>query len=276
MPDEERRNRLGGMALANGLLVHGPVHWAAAVRDSDGRVLVASGRKPRLAVGPLRPLADAPIARGIIRLVEAMAVVPAARRGLPQARLAVEDRAVGLALAASLAAAAISRRRIRSVLGQEAIGALSSLAPALVAVRRSDAAVWHGVEHKSIAAYEAGGADGLVHAADQAKEHDRCGSNLILPLLVTTTLANAAARAVGGRRRVLARGGAAAMALGAAFEIFAFSARRPRHPVSRAIHSVGHALQSGFSTREPGERELSVGRAAMDELLRAEALPGKR
>jgi uncharacterized protein YqhQ len=275
MPQEERRNRLGGMALANGLLVHGPEHWAAAVRDEDGRVRVASGPKPRLRAGPLRPLADVPIARGVIRLVEAMAVVPAAKRGLPQARLAIEDRAVGAAMTASLAVAALSRSRIRSVLGQEAIGALSSLAPALVALRRSEAAVWHGVEHKSIAAYEAGGAEGLAHAADHAKEHVRCGGNLILPLLVTTTLANAAARTIGGPRNLLARGGAAALAMGSAFEIFAFSARRPRHPVSRAIHSVGHALQSGFSTREPGERELSVGRAAMDELLRAEALPGR-
>jgi len=272
MADEERRNRLGGMALANGLLVHGPAHWAAAVRDDDGQVRVASGRKPKLVGGPLARLADAPIARGVIRLGEAMAVVPVARRGLPQARLAVEDRAVGVAMAASLAVAALSRRTMRSLLAQEAVGAVASLAPALVAVRRSEAAVWHGVEHKSIAAYEAGGEKELDHAADHAKEHERCGSNLILPLLVTTTLANAAARAVGGRRRMLTRGGAAALAVGSAFEIFAFSARRPRHPVSRVIHTVGHALQSGFSTREPGERELSVGRAAMDELLRAEAL----
>ena len=29
--------RLGGMALRNGLLIHGPTHWAAAVRRPDGR-----------------------------------------------------------------------------------------------------------------------------------------------------------------------------------------------------------------------------------------------
>ena len=38
--------RLGGMALANGLLVHGPSHWAAAIRRADGTVGVASGPKP--------------------------------------------------------------------------------------------------------------------------------------------------------------------------------------------------------------------------------------
>jgi len=36
------------MALRNGLLVHGPGHWAAAVRARDGSIAVASGPKPRL------------------------------------------------------------------------------------------------------------------------------------------------------------------------------------------------------------------------------------
>src|ERR1700756_800893 len=31
-----KKLRLGGMALRNGLLVHGPTHWAAAVRRPDG------------------------------------------------------------------------------------------------------------------------------------------------------------------------------------------------------------------------------------------------
>ncbi len=33
--------KLGGMALRNGLLIHGPTHWAAAVRDGDGEIQVA-------------------------------------------------------------------------------------------------------------------------------------------------------------------------------------------------------------------------------------------
>ena len=47
----EAKLRLGGMALANGLLVHGPTSWAAAVRRRDGGIAVASGRKPRLRAG---------------------------------------------------------------------------------------------------------------------------------------------------------------------------------------------------------------------------------
>ena len=43
-PVPEEKLRLGGMALRNGLLVHGPTHWAAAVRAGDGAIKVASGR----------------------------------------------------------------------------------------------------------------------------------------------------------------------------------------------------------------------------------------
>ena len=46
-PVTEGKLRLGGMALRNGLLVHGPTHWAAAVRAADGSIKVASGPKPR-------------------------------------------------------------------------------------------------------------------------------------------------------------------------------------------------------------------------------------
>ena len=42
--------RLGGMALANGLLLHGPHAWSIAVRDTSGSVRVATGRKNSLQI----------------------------------------------------------------------------------------------------------------------------------------------------------------------------------------------------------------------------------
>ncbi|HEX3294252.1 MAG TPA: hypothetical protein VHR38_11005, partial [Solirubrobacterales bacterium] len=47
--EDEYVLRLGGMALRNGLLIHGPTSWAAAARDEDGEIQVASGPKPTLA-----------------------------------------------------------------------------------------------------------------------------------------------------------------------------------------------------------------------------------
>jgi uncharacterized protein YqhQ len=262
MSKQEDTVRLGGMALANGLLVHGPTHWAAAVRDRDGTLRVASGRKLRLVRGPLGAI---PLVRGVLRIGEAMAVVPAVRRGLPQARLAMEEAPVGMAFAASSAMAAVARWRLRSVVAQETVGAVAGLLPALVAVNRSGAARWHSVEHKSIAAYESG-----TEAADAPKEHTRCGGNLILPLLVTTVAGRSLTRKLYGSPPTVVKVGVAAAGLGVALEVFAFAARRPGHPVSRLVHWAGHALQSGFSTREPGVDDMAVGRAAMDEILRVE------
>ena len=75
---EPDKLRLGGMALRNGLLVHGPTHWAAAVRTDTGEVKVGSGKKPRV-----RAVDGVPGVRGVVRLGEAMAVIPLVKRGLP-------------------------------------------------------------------------------------------------------------------------------------------------------------------------------------------------
>lgn len=271
MADPPRSNRLGGMALANGLLVHGPGHWAAAVRDEDGRVVVASGKKHLFRAGPLT---DLPFARGLVRLGEALAVLPQVRRGLPQARFAMEDRRALTTAVGATIVAAVARRRVPSILAQETIGAIAGVAPAVLTLRGSRAAVWHAVEHKSIAAYEAGGADEVAHADVHAKEHERCGSNLILPLLVSTVVGNTLSRRFLRRRALGARTVVSALSIGAAVEVFSFSARRPEHPVSRLVHGVGHAMQSGFATREPSPSDLLVGRAAMEALLRAEGRDG--
>ena len=56
-----KRLRLGGMAMRNGLLIHGPTSWAVAARAQDGSIEVASGPKPSLARGRL---ASTPLIRG--------------------------------------------------------------------------------------------------------------------------------------------------------------------------------------------------------------------
>ena len=84
----EEKLRLGGMALRNGLLVHGPTHWAAAVRDRHGEIQVASGRKPSLGGSATEGI---PGLRGVTKLAEAMAVIPLVKRALPAARLPMQD-----------------------------------------------------------------------------------------------------------------------------------------------------------------------------------------
>src|SRR4051794_34395055 len=106
--NDAERLRLGGMALRNGLLIHGPTHWAAAVRDGDGAIQVASDPKPELAP---KLVARLPGLRGPVKLAEAMAVLPLVRRRLPAARLPFEDWRVLVAAGTTLAATGMLRKR---------------------------------------------------------------------------------------------------------------------------------------------------------------------
>ncbi len=270
-PAHSDRPRLGGMALANGLLVHGPTHWAAAVRREDGEIVVASGAKPRFAIPVVGGL---PVIRGILRIGEAMAVLPAMRRAFPEARFAFDSGPARLAIAATFAGGLIARRRLHSPLGQELASAALGLAPAVVALRTSRAAAWHAVEHKSIAAYEAGGPDEVALADRYPKEHPRCGSNLIAPMVATSVAANLLVRCVPGLRRYGARGVAALLAVGSTVELFAFATRNPGHPIARTLHGIGHAIQARIATVEPDPDEMLVGAAALQEICRVEGVSG--
>src|SRR5947209_4864207 len=126
-PAPEPKLRLGGMALRNGLLVHGPTHWAASIRDENGQIAVASGPKPRL-----RGADRIPGVRGLARLAEAFAVLPLVKRALPTARMPFEDAAVlGTMGAAALAGALIRRRGAGRVVPEAAAAALGATGPAV-------------------------------------------------------------------------------------------------------------------------------------------------
>jgi uncharacterized protein YqhQ len=256
----EEKLRLGGMALRNGLLVHGPTHWAAAVRAPDGSIRTASGRKPRV-----RGFDRVPGARGIAKLVEAFAVIPLVKRGLPEAQLPFQDVSVVGVAGGAAVVGSLLRKRTGGLAGEAAAGAVS-LVPALFALRGGELASYHGVEHKAIAAYEQDAPD----AADAAKEHDRCGSNLVAPMLAANVAGAALVRRVIERPGPVANAAVTLSSMAAAVEVFAWSERHADTRVARALRRPGYELQRVMGTREPDERQLEVGRAALEEILRVE------
>jgi uncharacterized protein YqhQ len=249
--------RLGGMALQNGVLVHGPRTWGAAVRLPDGTIKTASGPKPRLGVGD-----SVPLVRGAMRLAEAFAVLPAMKRGLPEARLPFERPAVAVALVAASTSASLVRRSSLPLVPREAAVVMASLAPALIALRGEELTAYHGAEHVSIGTYETG--------ERAAKEHERCGSHLVGPLTIATALAGAAAELAPAKHRTAARLVGAVGAVSAAVEVFGWMARNPEKRLSRALARPGTELQRRLSTSEPSEAQLEVAEAALRTVLAAE------
>jgi uncharacterized protein YqhQ len=252
--------RLGGMALRNGLLVHGPTSWAAAVRTDAGEIKTASGRKPRL-----RGADAIPGVRGVARLAEAMAVIPLVKRGLPEARLPFQDPGVIAVAAGASLGGTLLRRRLRGAAGETA-AAVVSFMPALFALRGGELAEYHGVEHKAIGAYEADDED----ARDATKEHERCGSHLVAPMLASNLAGTLLLRRAVAKPGPLANGAVAIASSAVAVEVFAWCERNAESRMARALKRPGFEIQRLVGTREPDERQLAVGRAALGEILRAE------
>jgi uncharacterized protein YqhQ len=255
---DDEKVRLGGMALANGVLVHGPNAWACAVRHPDGRLEVVSSRKRFRAAN-----VHIPLLRGPARLVEAIALLPEVKRRLPAARLPMQEPGT----LAAVFGAAIAVRGVRGSgrlrpAAQELVSALLSLAPAALALRGGELAAYHGAEHISIGRYE--------HGAAATKEHERCGGHLIGPLVLTTTVGNALAGLAPDRLRNRARAAAQFGAVAASTEIFGWMTRNPRHVLAQALSKPGHELQHRLSTAEPTEDQLEVAEAALRACLALE------
>ena len=141
------------------------------------------------------------------------------------------------------------------------------LVPALFALRGGELAAYHGVEHKAIAAYE--------QDADDAREPPRSTSAAARTSSRRCSPPTWRARSL--LRRLLEQAGPASPAA---------PSRSPRPPrrsrssrgasatastgLARAIRRPGFEIQRVVGTREPDERQLEVGRAALAEILRVE------
>ena len=253
----EEKIRLGGMALPNGVLVHGPTSWACAVRLPDGTLRVEA-RPKQFRTSQI----ERPLLRGPARIAELFALLPQVRRSLPEARLPFEGREVALGLVASTVALRLVRRSSLGLGLQEVISGLLSMAPAVLALRNSELAAYHGAEHVSIGTYE--------HGARREKEHERCGGHLVGPLLITNALGAALANRAPERYRPPARAAASLGALAASTEIFVWMTRNPEHPVSKILGRPGHELQHRLSTAEPSTEQLEVAEAALQACLALE------
>src|SRR5581483_3862234 len=245
----EQKHRLGGMALANGVLVHGPTSWACAVRTDAGEIKVVAERKK------VSSKVQSPLLRGPLKLVESVAFLPRLKRALPEARLPFEgSRVLGAMLGTAVVIQGVRRTRLGDS-AKELIGALLSVAPAVFSLSEGSLAAYHGAEHIAIGSYE--------HGEPRAKEHERCGSHLVGPMMATATAGNVLASRLPIRARPAGRAVASVGAVALSTEIFGWMTRHPDHFLARALSRPGHELQHRFATAEPSPEQLEVAEAAL-------------
>jgi uncharacterized protein YqhQ len=131
--------------------------------------------------------------------------------------------------------------------------------------------MYHGAEHKTINAFEAGAPLEPESIQRCSTIHPRCGTTLLLFVLVIAIFVFAAIGTPPLAVRVLSRIVCVPLIAALCYEWIRFAAKHIEHPVMRGFMSPAMALQQ-LTTREPTLQQLEVSAAALRSVIQAEGL----
>ena len=276
MPDTEQRF-MGGQAVMEGVMMRGATTWAVAVRTPEGEIELAVHDAPSWA----QRWSKVPIMRGVMSLGESLglgfkALTWSADRQLPEEER-ISSRAMGITMAISvilfsaifLVAPALGTSALGNSLGVEgfsyhllegAVRLLIFLAYLIGIGFLPDIKrvfMYHGAEHKAIAAYE-NGVELTPESAQQfTTQHVRCGTNFLLTVMVTTIFVYSFVGRPALPILVASRIVLIPLVAGLAYEVIRFSARHMDLAWVRVIMKPGLLLQK-LTTREPELDQLEI------------------
>jgi uncharacterized protein YqhQ len=283
----------GGQAVMEGVMMRGRKQFAVAVRDPKGQIVMHSAPLTGRLYGGV--IARTPFLRGLTMLWDTLVLGTRALMFSADVALSEDPEAsfsgpvAWGTLATSLAIGVglfflLPVLLVRFVDHYLASSLLSNLAEGLTRlglfvgylagiglmpdVRRVFA--YHGAEHKTVNAYEAGAALVPEEVEAYSTAHARCGTAFMLLVLVVFI----AVSSLLGRPvlwlRVVSRLVLIPVVAGIAYEIMRFSANHRRMPVVGLLIEPGLWLQR-LTTREPDRAMLEVAIAALRRVLESES-----
>ncbi len=125
---------------------------------------------------------------------------------------------------------------------------------------------YHGAEHKTINAYEAGAPLEIEAVKKYGTAHRRCGTSFLFVVLIIAIVVFAMVGLPGLGLLILSRIVLIPVIAGLGYEVIYFSANHTNNPVVRAIAAPGLLLQS-LTTREPDDSQLEVALAALSRAV---------
>jgi uncharacterized protein YqhQ len=308
----QRDAPVGGQAVLEGVMMRGVSTWAVAVRKplpeqtEDGAGLdpeeaargeIAVQSFPLTSVLKRHRALRLPIVRGVVALVESMAIGfkalgISANEQLPEEESDISGGmwagtvlvalvlAVGLFFVVPVGLTSLIKDRLGSsllfwlvegVLRTSIFLGYIGLLSRLRDLRR--VFEYHGAEHKTISCYEAGLELTPENAQRFSRLHPRCGTSFLLIVMIVAIFLFAPIGLPAWYWLVLSRILGVPLIAGISFEIIKFAGRNRRKPWVRAVMWPGLMLQK-LTTREPDHDELAVAIAAMEAVLAVET-PGE-
>jgi uncharacterized protein YqhQ len=288
------RYTYGGQALIEGVLMRGRDAIAVAFRHPDGRILYAT---ERLDSGFHKNRASKlPLLRGLVVLYETLIVgtrwlvrsagIQAEDDGLELGRgsivlmlLITLVAGVGIFFLLPLFIASVTTANVTNGLVQHLVEGLVRVGIFLgyLAVIGQSSEIkrvfqYHGAEHMTIHALEAG--DPLVPSAIRKypTAHPRCGTEFLVVVIALSIIAFSLV----GRQEPLVMVGSRILLIpviaAVGYEILRWGARHRRNPIVRAIMWPGILVQM-LTTRQPTDDMIEVAIVSMEQALEADGEP---
>jgi uncharacterized protein YqhQ len=300
-----RDKPVGGQAVLEGVMMRGVSTWAVAVRlpkPDDAREGALGDIKVRT-----EPLVSwtkrhrayrLPIIRGVVALAESLvigfrALGIAANAQVPEDEEPISGGlwagtivvalafAIGLFFVVPVGLTSLIKDAIGSAflfwLIEGVVRTAIFLGYLLLLSRLKDLRrvfEYHGAEHKTIAAYEAGVPLTPANAARFSRLHPRCGTSFLLIVMIVAIFVFAPIGLPAWWLLVLTRILGVPLIAGISFEIIKWAGRNRGKAWVRVLIWPGLQLQK-LTTREPDEAELAVAIAALDAVLEVEK-PGEQ
>jgi uncharacterized protein YqhQ len=294
MPVAGRDAPLGGQAVLEGVMMRGVSTWAVAVRKPDGQIDVTS--EPLVSWAKRHRLLRLPVIRGVVALAESLKIGFRALGISANAQLDDEEDAEpiggwmwGITIALSLVLAVGlffvipvgATSLIKDELGSSLLfwlveGILRTaifIGYIVVISRLPDLRrvfEYHGAEHKTISAYEAG--DRLLpeRAARYSRLHPRCGTSFLLIVMVLAIFVFAPIGLPAWYWLLASRILGIPLIAGLSYEVIKWAGRNRRKRWVRALMWPGLMLQN-LTTREPDHEQLAVAIVALEAVLAVES-----
>jgi len=303
----QRDAPVGGQAVLEGVMMRGVSTWAVAVRKPLPEQIEGDGLDPEEAAGgeievTSTPLTSVlrrhralrlPIVRGVVALVESMAIGFKALGISANAQLPEDEQeisggmwagtvlvalvlAIGLFFVVPVGLTSLIKDQLGSsllfwlvegVLRTTIFLGYIALLSRLRDLRR--VFEYHGAEHKTISCYEAELELTPENAQRFSRLHPRCGTSFLLIVMIVAIFLFAPIGLPAWYWLVLSRILGVPLIAGISFEIIKFAGRNRRKAWVRAVMWPGLMLQK-LTTREPDLDQLAVAIAAMEAVLAVE------
>ena len=281
--DNKPKIFVGGQAVIEGVMMRGPGYLATAVREPSGTIIVK--KEPFHSISDTYPLFKKPLIRGVVSLGESLHHGMKALSFSAQAAGEEGDELSNKEIAMTMGFALVMAILLFVIIPTYAAKFLHSTTDdarilntvegilrlviflayiAAISMMKDIRRVfeYHGAEHKTIHAYEAGLELTVENIRSFSNLHPRCGTNFMLIVMVVSIVVFAFLGWPDLWERIVSRIVLLPLIAGVSYEIIRFAGRSKMRWVACAI-TPGLWLQK-MTTREPSDDQIEVAIKALE------------